>query len=95
MSSVTECFPMVLLEALSIGLPIISFDCPNGPRNIISDEEDGLLGENQNSDDLAQKMLFLIQDESKSEKYGQQAKLNSQNFSNKIVMKNWVNLFNF
>lgn len=95
MSSVTECFPMVLLEALSVGLPVVSFDCPNGPRNIISDEEDGLLADNQNSSALAQKILFLMQNEAKRKKYGQQAKLNIENFSDKVIMKNWVNLFNF
>jgi glycosyltransferase involved in cell wall biosynthesis len=93
MSSVTECFPMVLLEALSVGLPIVSFDCPNGPRNIISDEEDSLLAEDQNSEDLAKKILILIQDVEKRKKFGLQAKLNSHRFSEKIVMKNWVDLF--
>src|SRR5690606_14358891 len=48
MSSLTECFPMVLLEAMSCGLPIVTFDCPNGPRNIIQDNNDGLLIENGN-----------------------------------------------
>ncbi|MBG6187898.1 glycosyltransferase family 4 protein [Flavobacterium sp. CAN_S2] len=94
MSSVTECFPMVLLEALSVGLPVVSFDCPNGPRNIISNEEDGFLADNQNSFALGQKILFLIQDEAKRKKYGLQAKLNSKNFSDKMVMKNWITLFN-
>ncbi|MCC8424859.1 glycosyltransferase family 4 protein [Mucilaginibacter sp. UR6-11] len=94
MSSVTECFPMVLLEALSVGLPIVSFDCPNGPRNILTNQEDGLLAQDQNSADLAKKLLVLIQDVEKRKKFGMQAKINSQKFDTATVMKNWVNLFN-
>lgn len=92
MSSITECFPMVLLEALSVGLPVVSFDCPNGPRNIITDGEDGLLAINQNAEDLAKKMLFLMQNEEKCQLFGQNAKLNSTHFSTAVVMKQWLTL---
>ena len=43
MSSKFECFPMVLLEAKEIGLPIIAFDCESGPRDLIVHERDGFL----------------------------------------------------
>lgn len=94
MSSQTECFPMVLLEALSVGLPIISFDCPNGPRNIITNGEDGLLVENQNIKDLAEKILDLIQKEDKRIVFGLMAKENSLRFSTPNVMQCWTNLLN-
>lgn len=90
LSSVTECFPMVLLESLAVGLPVVSFDCPNGPRNIITDGEDGLLADNQNVADLAEKMLFLMQDHEKRELFGQNAKRNSMQFSTAVVMKKWL-----
>jgi glycosyltransferase involved in cell wall biosynthesis len=92
MSSVTECFPMVLLEALSVGLPIVSFDCPTGPRNIVTDEEDGLVAINQNATDLAKKILVLLQNPAKRKKFGQQAKNNSFKFSTAVVMQQWINL---
>lgn len=92
LSSVTECFPMVLLESLAAGLPIVSFDCPNGPRNIITNQEDGLLAENQNAADLAEKILFLMQRTTLRKRFGANAKKNSYQFATAIVMKRWSNL---
>lgn len=94
MSSITECFPMVLLEALAVGLPIVSFDCPHGPRNIINHKEDGLLVENQDISDLAEKILFLIQNEEVLSYYGQNAKKNIQRFAVNKVMYQWLVLLN-
>lgn len=92
MSSVTECFPMVLLESLSVGLPIVSFDCPTGPRNIVTDGADGLLALDQNVTDLAEKILFLIQNPIERKDFGRQAKKNSLKFSTAVVMQQWINL---
>ncbi len=92
MSSNTECFPMVLLESLSVGLPIISFDCPTGPRNIITMNQDGFLVENQNYESLAEKIVFLIQNTPIRKEMGSKAKTNSLRFSTPIVMKLWQNL---
>ena len=92
MTSQTECFPMVLLESLSIGLPIVSFDSPTGPRNIITSEEDGFLVEYNNNDALAQKIIFLMSDEQQRKEFGLKAKMNSRRFSPEIVMQQWKDL---
>lgn len=94
MSSVTECFPMVLLEALSVGLPIVSYDCPNGPRNIITNQEDGLLAEYKNPQNLAEKLMILMGDQRKRSEMGVSAKKNVERFANAEVMNLWRNLLN-
>ncbi|MNT16699.1 N,N'-diacetylbacillosaminyl-diphospho-undecaprenol alpha-1,3-N-acetylgalactosaminyltransferase [compost metagenome] len=94
MSSETECFPMVLLESLSVGLPIVSFNSPHGPANIITDGADGLLAAYKNIDDLAEKIIFLAQNPEKRAKMAQNARQNVQRFEIKRVMKLWMDLFN-
>lgn len=93
MSSVTECFPMVLLEAMSIGLPIVAYDCPNGPRHIISNEKDGILVANQNPKALAEGLLLLIENETLRKNMGKNAKINSSNFETTLIMQKWLDLF--
>jgi glycosyltransferase involved in cell wall biosynthesis len=92
MSSETECFPMVLLEAMAIGLPIVSYDCPTGPRNIVTDGEDGFLVEDQNISALADKILLLIKDDELRQTFGKNAKQNSKRFENTTVMTRWKEL---
>lgn len=95
LTSVTECFPTVLLEALNVGLPIVSYNCPNGPRNIITNGEDGILAKNQDVEDLANKINNLIKDSSKLETMSKKAKQNITRFSTEFVMQQWNNLINF
>ena len=94
MTSLTECFPMVLLESLSCGLPVISFDCPNGPRNIIINNKDGLLVKNNNIDAFAIALITLMDDNELRCNMGAIGRLNIKRFESKIVMKIWEKLFN-
>ncbi|MFV8335292.1 glycosyltransferase family 4 protein [Flavobacterium sp. RSP29] len=92
MTSHTECFPMVLLESLAIGLPIVSFDCPTGPRNIITNNEDGFLVENQSVKKLVVKILLLIKNEELRIEMGYKAKKNANRFATDRVMSKWKEL---
>lgn len=93
MSSRYEGFPMVLLEAMSYGLPIASFSCPCGPKDIITHGIDGLLCEDGDIEELARTILLLIEDRSLREKIGRAAKQRSLDFSAEKIMKMWENLF--
>lgn len=92
MTSESECFPTVLLESLSVGVPIVSFDCPNGPRNIIMDKVDGYLVENGNIRAFAHALINLMTDNEKRYAMGKQAKQNILRFSVPIIMKTWQSL---
>ena len=94
MTSVHETFPMVLLEALSVGLPIVSYDCPTGPSRIITDKEDGYLVPYLNSKIFAEKLAEVLANEEMRVKMGQKAKENAKRFEISKVMEKWKVLFN-
>ena len=93
MSSVFEGFAMVLLEAMSCGLPCVSFDCPYGPRNVITDGEDGILVEYLNSQALADNICKLIENEELRKRMGSNGRRNVLRFSRETIMLQWVELF--
>ncbi|UKK68374.1 glycosyltransferase family 4 protein [Prevotella communis] len=94
MSSRFEGFPMVLLEAMSCGLPCVSFDCPNGAKDIIEDGRNGFLVEYLNVNALAESICKLIEDESLRKKLGQTAKEDVMMYLPDSIMKLWIDLFN-
>ncbi len=93
MTSAFEGLPLVLVEAESMGLPLVSYACPCGPRDIIRDGQDGFLVEPGDKEAFAARLLQLIEDEELRRRMGQAAKINSQRFSLDNVMKQWIDLF--
>lgn len=93
MSSKTECFPMVLLEALSVGLPVVSYDCPTGPRNIIVNFKEGFLVKDRNVSELARSLIKLMSDIDLRKEFSKNAKSRIELFETKAVMKQWLTLF--
>lgn len=93
LSSRYEGLPLVLMEAMAIGLPSVAFSCPCGPKDIITDGEDGLLCENGNSSQLAEKICYLIEKEDRRIEIGKKAALNIQRYHIDNIMQKWDTLF--
>ena len=93
LSSRFEGLPLVLMEAMAIGLPPVAFNCPCGPRDIIHDGEDGILCENGNIEELAEGICRLIENEQLRIEMGQKAAQNIQGYTIDNIMKQWDELF--
>jgi glycosyltransferase involved in cell wall biosynthesis len=93
MTSRTEGFGMVLVEAMAIGLPCVAYDCPCGPRSIIQNDKNGFLVENGNVDSFVQKMELLIEDENLRLQMGQNAKNSVSKYNLDSIMQQWKLLF--
>ena len=93
LTSATECFPMVLLEALNCGLPVVSYDCPHGPRNIITNNKDGVLVAHNNITAFAKELSKLIDDAPLRTEMGENGLENITRFNEKNIMAKWLRLF--
>lgn len=94
MSSRAEGFPLVLLEAASCGLPLISYDCPSGPSEIVTDEENGyLIPHVGDIGAMAEKICLLIENAELRKKMGEKAQLMVDKFSPLKIKEQWMTLF--
>lgn len=88
-----EGFGMVLTEAMAFGIPSVSFDCPHGPADILTDSEDGYLIQNGDISDFAEKINLLIENDELRIKMGAKAKKNVKAFLPEIIIAQWDALF--
>lgn len=88
-----EAFPMVLLEALSFGIPCISFDCPSGPSEIITNEEDGLLVEPEDTEKLVAAISRVLEDTGLRNRMSQNALTHIRRFDKEFIYPMWADLF--
>ena len=93
MTSRYEPFGLVLPEAMSCGLPVIAFDCPYGPAEIITDGVDGFLIRNRSIEDYVDKVCLLMEDEELRRKMGQEGVHSAQRYNANQVMPQWKQLF--
>lgn len=92
-SSRFEGFGMALLEAMATKLAVVSFACPCGPKDIISDGNDGVLVTNEDIQELADKICYLIENEEERKSMAENAKLKAMQYSVDNIMHRWIRLF--
>ena len=92
MSSYTESFGIVLIEAMSYGIPCIAFDSAEGARDIIKDGVNGYLISNRNDEEMIQKIERLVSDDSLRIKMGKEARSSVKKYTSDVVKEEWFKL---
>ena len=89
----SEGFGLVVIEAMSCGLPVISFDCDNGPRNIILNGQNGYLVPPFDINEYADRIIQLIQNEELRLQMGKNAQHSSHKYDIDTIAIQWKKLF--
>ncbi|MFC8594369.1 glycosyltransferase family 4 protein [Streptomyces atroolivaceus] len=92
-TSSAESFGMTLVEAMRCGLPVVSTDCPVGPREILRHGEDGLLVRTEDAEAVAQGLRMLMSDDGLRRDMGAAALRNSARYDPEAVAERYVELF--
>lgn len=87
-----EGFGLVITEAMTMSLPVVSFNCPMGPSEIVEDEGNGYLVENGDIENFAQKLSLLMEDEDKRRIFGERSYELSQKFKKENIFPKWIEI---
>ncbi|GAA4891346.1 glycosyltransferase family 4 protein [Streptomonospora salina] len=93
LSSRFEGLPMVVIEAMTHALPIVTFDCPTGPADVITDGKDGILVPPKDTDALADAISTMMDDRELRDSMGAEALTTSQGYAPENVHMMWEELF--
>ncbi|RYB92560.1 glycosyltransferase [Nocardioides glacieisoli] len=88
-----EGYPLVLQEAMSAGVPPVSYDCPSGPREMITHDADGLLVPPASKAAMAAAMLRIATDDALRERLGAAALTRSERWGGQRLARQWVGTF--
>jgi len=92
-ASRAEGFPMVMLEAMSKGLPLVSFDCPRGPSDIIRDGRNGLLVPNKDLAALSAALETMVADDDRRRSMSRHALEDADDYAVGRIAESWEALF--
>lgn len=93
LTSLYEPFGLVIPEAMSCGLPVVSYDSPYGPASIISEGKDGFVVPLRDRQAFANRLCQLMGDEELRKEMGKHAALSAQRFAADKIMPMWKELF--
>lgn len=93
MTSFTEGFPFVLIEAMSQGLPALAYDVRVGPEAIIENGKSGFLVLDNDETAFVERALLLLNNDDKRDEMSKQALLRAEDFSEEIIVPRWEALF--
>lgn len=92
MSSVTESFGIVLIEAMSYGIPCVAFSSAEGANDLIEDGVNGYLIKERDKEEMAKRIIELIHDQEKRLELGKKGRETSLRFSTDVVKKDWLKI---
>lgn len=93
LTSKFEGFSNFLLESISHGCPVVSYDIEYGPSDLIDDNINGFLVEPNNEEEMARKINQLFSNQEKLEDMSRASYMKSEQFNSEIVVEKWINLF--
>lgn len=92
-SSLVEGFALVIVEAMECGLPVVSYQCPCGPKDIITDGKDGFLIPVNDEQLMAQRICTLIEDEELRHQMSIAARQRAKDYQADSIAQQWMKLF--
>jgi len=94
MASISEGFAIVLVEALSAGLPVVAYETDNGVSDVVDDGKEGYIIKNRNKEEYVQKLKYLMNNMEERQRLGKNATKKANLYSNETISKKWIDFIN-